>query len=305
VALDPEFSAAWFALGFAYESGAFVYPELADEWRPKSAAAVDRGRTLAPNSPLALLTDANKNAERGAWREAAAFFEREQPAVLKYPTLRGRFAAGDFLLRVGRTREAIRYFERARADEPLSAEVALFLGEAYADAGALAPALAEFDRGREFGELRLFIARGALQVALASGDRQEIDRRYVAALENDLVEPNFDEVMGRFLDDRESGAAEIRRVAASEVIEQPFVAYMLADWAAYYDEPETALLLLRNTSGAALAMWRPLFADMRKLPGFKDLVREMGLVDYWREFGWSDYCRPIGDDDFECEYSDD
>ena len=50
----------------------------------------------------------------------------------------------------------------------------------------------------------------------------------------------------------------------------------------------------------ALAYWRPVMADVRKLPGFKDLVRERGLVDYWREFGWGEHCRPLGDTDFEC-----
>ena len=87
---------------------------------------------------------------------------------------------------------------------------------------------------------------------------------------------------------------------------------MLARWAAYFDDPELALMALRSlpaddfSDAIAYTLWDKLMRDVRKLPGFKDLVRDMGLVDYWRETGkWSDFCHPIsssnGDNDFECE----
>jgi len=49
-------------------------------------------------------------------------------------------------------------------------------------------------------------------------------------------------------------------------------------------------------------IFRPVYRDMRRLPGFKDLVRQDGLVEYWRAIdNWGDYCRPLeGSDDFEC-----
>jgi hypothetical protein len=110
----------------------------------------------------------------------------------------------------------------------------------------------------------------------------------------------------RYLGDRAGGVAEVRRLAASDDSREALDAEILAHWAAYYGDPETALALWRRSfavqgASAADRLWRPLFADMRKLPEFKDLVRSNGLDDYWREFEWADHCRPISDSDFECE----
>jgi hypothetical protein len=100
-------------------------------------------------------------------------------------------------------------------------------------------------------------------------------------------------------DDPAAGAAEARRLAASIPAEDIVARDILAHWAAYYGDPETALPLIN----AQRSLWRPVLSEVRKLPGFKDRVRnrDPGLVDYWREYGWSDFCRLVGENDFECE----
>ncbi len=81
---------------------------------------------------------------------------------------------------------------------------------------------------------------------------------------------------------------------------------MLAHWAAYFGEPETALELIRsipvaeNSTTLSFMMWRPVVQEVRRFPGFNDLVREMGYLDYWAEYGWPDFCEPVGDNEIVC-----
>ena len=77
-------------------------------------------------------------------------------------------------------------------------------------------------------------------------------------------------------------------------------------WRPISARTDYALELLRRVfielrqCAPVLNVWHPVFADVRKLPGFKDLVRDYGIYDYWRESGkWGDFARPIGADDFE------
>jgi tetratricopeptide (TPR) repeat protein len=256
------------------------------------------------------MSAAQENVQRGSWREAGTFFE-EQFDLMRYGL--GRYGLGTdarlvraaFLKDVGRTREAIGELERVREAEPLSSMAAYRLGETYLDAGAFSAALAEFDRGLQFRGPRPFLHGGALVTALASGDRQEIDRRLVIREGSGIATQGVSDAMGRFLDDPAGVVAEIQRLRA-ELTDDPLSMGVLANWAAYYGDAETALELFQELRGRSVllvtsSMWRPLFDDMRKLPGFTDLVREMGLVDYWREYGWSDFCHPVGDNDVACE----
>jgi TolB-like protein len=291
---DESFAWALLRLADAYYAGAFQVPEMAEEWRAKAQAAVDRARALAPDSPLLAVLAAEEAMDRGEWSEAARFYETEYPALARryaaaFP-LGAEFAQGRLLVLTGRSSDAVGYLERTRASEPLSNYVALILGDAYAAVGALDASLAELDRGLTVGETQ-FLLGTAMLTALATGDRDEIERRLPA----DPGNPN--RAIARFLDDPAGGAAEVRRLAAELPADAVLARNVLGHWAAYYGDPETALTLVREP----IALWRPIFADMRKLEGFKDLVREKGFLDYWREYGWSDFCRPVGEDDFECE----
>lgn len=97
-----------------------------------------------------------------------------------------------------------------------------------------------------------------------------------------------------------AAAADIRLLASSASAEEKA---LLAEWAAFYREPELSLQLLTDAaphvSHPAL-VWQPLFRDVRGLPAFRDLARTLGLVEYWRTFGWSDFCQPSTGDEFVC-----
>ena len=301
IALDSSFAAAWFMLSFVYSNRALAEPDGAVDWARLARDAGERAVALSPpDSFIVLAWEAEQSMVRGDWSQAGRFYVEELPDLAA--EWGGYSAAltdaGIFLVRVGRIGDAIGYLERARAADPLSGIIALYLGYAYGATGAHSPAFAEFERSLDLGQIELIIHGNALLVALGSGDQEEIERRVAA-----LPDAGVLVTMGRFLDDPTGAADELRRLA-QESGSQPVAGDFLAHWAAYYDQPEMALALLRqqpSPSFRAQAIWRAVFSDVRKLEGFKDLVREMGLVDYWRKYGWSDFCRPIGDDDFECE----
>jgi hypothetical protein len=109
--------------------------------------------------------------------------------------------------------------------------------------------------------------------------------------------------MGQFLDDPSAAAGELRRRAAMQnQTDLGFLFY--AHWAAFYGDTELALEYLSELVPGypdAPLLWRPVFRDVRKQPGFKALVQRAGLVDYWRTYdSWGDFCRPTSGDDFEC-----
>jgi TolB-like protein/DNA-binding winged helix-turn-helix (wHTH) protein len=310
--LDDSSSVAWMALANAYLLGSGNLPERSIDWGRQASEAADRARALTPRAIHVLLWDAQRSIDRGAWNEAAAIYDtqlREErfpwPAIEYGPSAGLAEVRGYFLLQVGRVAEAIPYLERARSTDPLMAFNARVLGDAYTDAGALSAALAEFDRGMQTGSHTAVLQGYAVVAALASGDRREMDRRLAALWPSAATDAHVR--MARFLDDPAGGVSELRNFIAREpAAADGLTALVLAHWAGYYGDASTALALLRQIprqlfSGddVALALWRPMFSEMRRLPEFNEFVDEIGLVDYWRVYGWPDFCEPVGES-FAC-----
>jgi TolB-like protein len=308
-ALDPTFALAFIELSRMLFDGAVLVPDEFATWRRRSLDAFERARELAPDAPNVLAEAAFRNADRGAWLEAAEFFEEQLPelAAIYARNAQAWLAGGIFLQRAGRSSDAVTYLERARAAEPLEGVIGLYLGEAYAASGAYSAALDEFDRGLELSAGTDYIRGSALLAALAAGDRSEIDRRVAALSESQDIGADINALIARDLDNPAEAVRTIRAIAATETgAGNPLAVNILAHWLAYFGEPEMALELVRTipiTENAALLsfmIWRPLMSDVRKLPEFSGLVRDMGYLDYWGEYGWSDFCRPLGDNRFEC-----
>jgi tetratricopeptide (TPR) repeat protein len=284
-------------------------PERLAELQGKSIDAYERARRASPENPYVLIAEADLKARNGEWREAGDLYKEYLPIAAKYGLQnRTREGGGLFLIRVGKTRQAIEALERAKAANPMETNTAADLAEAYSHAGYLDQSLSEFDRGLALGGNEGVLRGAAMIAALSKGDRDEIRRRVAAAAALSPTSPDIGVEMARFLDDRGAAAAAVKRLADDETVKHPYKYNILAAWAAYYSAPELALELQRRFVAtqidpvrAAFSLWEPVFHAMRALPGFKSLATQMGLVDYWRAYGWNDLCHPVGERDFECD----
>ena len=120
--LDESSAVTWVALARAYMQATVHLPQEASEWTRLATEAADRARALRPDAPWVLMWDAERNIERGAWSNAAAFYDEQLPVL---PPELGGYARlwaekGSLLTLVGRVREAISFLERARSTDPLS-----------------------------------------------------------------------------------------------------------------------------------------------------------------------------------------
>ncbi len=294
LAIDPSFALGWLELREIYLIGGAAAPDRAAEWANRAADALERARSLAPDSPSVRIALVGEATARGDWLEAAALLDNidKLPADIE----------GSLQMGVGNVGAAVEAYERMRAEDPLSPIVSLLLAEVYDVSGDYRASLEEFDRGAAIGDLDLIIRGNVIMPVLAARDRPELERRLSVMTENQLGE-DLHLAMGRFLDDPAAATAEIRRLAALPSSQGFVGSLVLASWAAYYGDAALSLELLdpiAATQQTTTLLWRPIFRDVRKLPGFKAIVERMGLVAYWRERGWGDFCRPTTGDDFEC-----
>jgi len=309
-AIDPTFAFVLAMLSRVYQVGLQIVPDQAEEWSRKADEALERARRLAPDSPWIMNAVAIESFRHGKWTVAGDFYHEKLPELAeKYGAdLASDGELGEFLLRVGKARTAMKYLEARRSADPLNPFIPTYLADAYLDSGNTTAAMAEFERGVRIGGFQVAVRGSGLVAALGTGDRKLIDKWFALSQEVGPGPFNINDILGSLLDDPEAALRKIRDLMSTSPIDRNGLSSLvLAYWTAYYGDPELALTLVRKAfesqgmSPQAMVMWRPVFRDMRKLPGFKNLVRDIGLVDYWKKYGWGDFCHPVGDNDFECE----
>jgi TolB-like protein/DNA-binding winged helix-turn-helix (wHTH) protein len=304
IALDPKFSRAWSYLFCIHVAGASVVPERAEEWTRRATESLDRARDLTPEAPFVRILEARNQMLLGNRLRARAALDAMPQGYwtadihLTRDTFRGLFLIG-----TGHAKDAVESLERARAADPLSPVVALYLGIARAAAGNAAAGLEEIDRGLAMGLLEPLLHGSAWLIALGTADTEEIRKRTVALSSVPGSSKELHLAMLPLLNDPKQARAALRRFASGAAAQDFVETVTVAHWAAYFDDPEFVLEQLgRIAHGSAddALLWRPVLRDTRKLPGFKDLVRREGLVEYWRSHGWPDFCRATAGDEFEC-----
>ena len=305
VRLDPSYALAWVAISSVCRLALnYDDPGNAADWRKRADDALDRARALAPNAMQVLAESAITAADRGSWEDAERTFGK---AIALHGDAQVAQNYGAFLEVAGKPRKAVEYLIEARRSEPLDPSVAVALGLDYAASGMTGEALAEFERGIHLGGSPNNLTGFELMTAMATGDRDEIQRRIDAFKKINDITASIHVAMRPFLDKPQEGIAELKRLYAKPENAVPIQRLVISVWAAYFGDPDLALAAIKDmfSGGASYSttslFWQPVFHDMRERPGFKDFVRERGLVDYWREFGWGDFCHPVGDNDFECE----
>lgn len=316
--LDPEFTLASINI-YSYYNSSIPYlapPDAFPERETRMAEALDHWRQIDPDDPLLLLIEGMDAAASSRWLEAERGLEAFLEAARhRYGTARQSIVyniagiQGQFLRDTGRMRESIPLLERALSMDPLNPGLHAFLSESWAGSG-------EIERGLELNTTALALP-GLQNDALLYGNRllllmgmTEPGQLDASAVNNLLPGDdgyNISRSMLGLQHDRAQALEELRTLTQASNLPAQQVNTSAA-WAAWHGDTDLALELLdrvRQMSpyslGAFLA--RPVYAGVRKAPGFKQIVRDLGLVDYWRASGnWGDYCRPLtgSEQDFEC-----
>jgi len=308
VSIDPEFSLAWAGLQYLYGNSPAMETVGHGNLAVKAREAGDRALALTPDSPFLLSNLCWRQADLLEWPAAADLFRQTLDAASRYSmTEHLHLRTGMFMHMLGRLDVAIDHYERGRLSDPLNAQIAAYLSDAYLTRGDVDLALAEADRFGDYNGPRFVLAKASgLMAAMMSGDRAELDSRLTQLIGSD-PDSSIAIAMRERLDDAEAALAELTRMLDEPRYQSAFQRNIIAIWAAHFGAPELALELvhdylvrLKNGRLAFLA-WRGVFRDMRRLPAFKDLLRDLKLADYWRQTGdWGWFCRPLGDDEFEC-----
>lgn len=299
VALDPDFSNAWALLSSTYVSSwdnpaPLPYDEA--ELHRRTSVALVHALELAPNSPLTLIAAGMASMRDREWLESERRFRRAlEIAPEDYDS---NFIFAWFLTTVGRAKDSVAFYERARRKEPLVAQPSFMLTEVYSAMSDDENLEKELDTLRSLGGETGAIYGFALMRALAKRDRPVLEQLLAndssaegAKLRHGLADPSFALVQLRELYEDPANRGRV------------FPMSIVAHWATFFGDEKLALQALGDLGPSLdiFVIWRPDLAPVRRLPEFKDIVRDLGLVDYWRATGnWGEFCKPVGKDDFEC-----
>ena len=304
---DPAFAIAWVDLATFYGLAASLTNDAqrARDLGRQSEHATAEAKRLAPESPYVRMSEVSTLVSAGEWSRAARLARTMEEEGLRLPSFSGGLpvaAQYRLAIAVDKAGSVVNALEQARARDPLNSGISVFLTLAYASLGRVSDAVAEEERYLASFEDTLLLA-GALMMARVTNDEKRVEQNWERLVR---ATPDRADIAYRLYELRHR-PAEARAVLRRFHAEHPDnPASRTALWAAFFDDDELALEALRNDEGpgrrfiSSITLWRPIMADMRRLPGFKDLAREWGFVDYWREFGWGEHCKPVGETDFEC-----
>jgi TolB-like protein len=304
--IDPEFKSALGALASALQLALIDIPSRRAEWLQKLAETENRLAALDPTWPTVIYLAAHREMFEGNLLAAERLFDslKELPPSLSAPN----FPHGVFLLSVGRTRDAIKLFNRDQQAEPLALTPSLWLQIAFELAGDYTRAEKEYQRALGFAADTRAIRTMALIRAISRRDETAIRQELLTQIDIAPLTRPLNEAMLRHYEDPTAALAELhRQLDGSKSLNSGVEVMMIAAWAAHFGEPELAVEAMEKLPALMglnfnWVVWRPIQRNMRQLPEFKALVRAWGLEDYWRATGnWGEYCRPSGPDDFECD----
>ncbi len=309
--LDPDFARASAAILNIY---LVLIPVIAGpgqflERDTRAAEALAHIRAVSPTDPtLQFIEGMNYQRNNELVKAEASFnaaMQRGLPMISAGAVNLTDFAVGK--MATGKHSESIGFFERAMAADPLNPSLLAWFSEALAGID-LERAIELNEKalalpGQE-GNVRLLGNR--LLLALYARDVTELDN-YAFALPDGTNRTAINAVMMDSRADPVTALETLHSAAADAGLSAQTVGAM-AVWAAWLGDAEFSLELIQRRQdiaggGVDFFIFRPIFSDVRKLPGFKQLAIDLGLVEYWRATNnWGDFCRPLPEteSDFEC-----
>jgi len=295
IEIDPGYALAWWRLAGLYlNANAILGTERSPDALVQTEQALARALSLEPELPGAIFMTALIQMKKKQWTEVEKTLKRG--AGLNTSTNGDLVKAyGGFLLRVGRTQEAVPMLERACSLLPFSSTTARMLGSAYANLGRIEEGSTEVERAFELEGFEVWDVEEGILLALSTDDKGLL-LKWLARAEQYMPESrHIVMAMTGLLDDHEAALAWLHNAYQ----QSDKYDYQIAYWAAWHGDADLALDALRRYPVPTL-FWHKVMTEVRRGPGFKELIRQAGLEKYYREYGWNDYCHPLGEDDFEC-----
>ncbi|MGH8148430.1 MAG: TIR domain-containing protein [Steroidobacteraceae bacterium] len=304
IALDPDFVPAWRGLYRAHQDSILWVAESTEAALAGMAEAAARIEALTPDAWWSHALRADQLDAQRRWLDAEAAAEAalagapasEADCIRTY---------GQLLINVGRLKEAIPFWERARRMDPLSLLASLILQAALDFSGRRAEAELEYERSKDLSGDRDMVEYLALFRALPSGETVMIRGLLGRVMTHQAVPVSGLEDLPAVFGQPEVMLERLRQARTDPANQDATRQYKIALWAAWHGDASLAAGALRRfaidlSSPRCGAIWHPALSEARKTPAFKAIACDLGLADYWRRSGkWGDFARPAGRDEFE------
>jgi len=297
IELDPNYAAAWAALGLTIGGTMWINPpEDAPAILDRSIPIVLKAVELDPDSAFANSLLATLNYARMDWIGSEKFFRISLSLVSNRENLANH---AHMLTRAGRSTRALQLFELHDSAESIPAPASRLRLNAelaqrrFTEAKEISSRLSNYRR-----------IQSNLLIALNERDPATLNAAISELPQSDLATTAlYMSVLGD-IESPQTVLSTIKAVHADKSVMWPSKYHDISLLAAYFGDAEFSLEVMsieaRLTTIRLGALWYPVMSEVRQLPEFKDLVTDINLVEYWRIYSWADHCRPVGDNDFVC-----
>jgi len=298
--VDPGYALPWAWMSYSYGFlvlGARSQDEF-DQYFSRMEAAARRAVALGPQVWEARDSLAWALLGRSDWVGASQSYQ-QGVNLARSNGARMSFQSATFIEVFGNLEETVRRLEVLGEIDPLNPDTSTFLRNALSVMGRYEEARTASERlGTPFApdgiNFPWFMARGetdAVRAWLAQAPAGSMGNR-----------------LSSVFNSREATLALIGEFQEEPGFKSRPSLVNVAFWAAYYEDTDLAVALLREAFltdgwGNYFLIWHDVFSATRQTPEFRQFMRDLGFVDFWRQTGeWGDYCKPLaGGDDFECQ----
>jgi TolB-like protein len=305
VALDPNFSRAWYGLYRSLEQTLIFIPENTAATSKEMSEVRTRIIALAPDAWWTQQVRASQATRMQRWAEAET---ASSAALASAPSTENvELSYGVILQELGRVNDAVEYINRARESDPLSLTVSTSLQIALDAAGRPDEADAEYRRSKDLVGNHATPDNVALRRQIARKNPDVAATK--ARLRTFLQSANQTSLFGitpENLTDSKAILVALRQQFNDPAKQVGNLIALMGGVADLNGDKDLALAALRRGfidlhASAYLSFWPVNNTGLHSDQRFKQLVRDLGFADYFRATGkWNDFCRPVNKDDFEC-----